>query len=200
MTLGEKLPPAVEQDGRRRPDANRVVQAYRAMATKDELQILREQEHDETHASNIVNGISKLLVQRISQAYSEIKKQAPRDFSPASTIYVNTMLDNLRHSKVTVESSNFASWRKKCEGQGTSRDALKRPPPADDEPAADESPRSRSRRDQPRPHYSGDDSGDESDGSDGSEDDDDSEGLFGKSCSPPRQGEWQETAIDCDDD
>jgi hypothetical protein len=112
MTLGSQLPPAIERDGRRRPDANRVVKAYEAMANAEEREVLHNPQRDDALANTIVKGLTELLVKRVLQSYDECNpSKKPKELSTNSTVYVNTMVDNLRDSRIFVESSSFAAWR-----------------------------------------------------------------------------------------
>ena len=135
-----------------------------------------------------MNGITKLLVARIIEGYGDIGKGAPPRLV-GGVVYFNTMVDNLRDSKLIVESSSFAAWRARA--GSTSASSSKRPASAA-EPAS----RSRPRRDSAfKPVYSdAEESGDESGGESGGESE------LGDPCSPPGAGEVEQLAIDIDED
>lgn len=96
------------------------------MATGEELAILRDPERDEQHASSIINSLTKLLVDRLVQGYQERQARAPPQLA-TGVVYVNTMVDNLRDSKVIVESSNFKQWRQQGGSASGGGESGKRP-------------------------------------------------------------------------
>ena len=205
--LGGVLPPALEADGRRRPDANKVLEAYSAMATGQEKEVLKL---GDVHSSTaIVNRLTSLLVQRIKQAYQQDTEKPVPPLLGKGDIYFNTMVDNLRDSRLKVSSQTFTTWRTSLQSGAAvaqpSASALGKRP-AHDAPADHEQPSQvRPHREmQAQPQYeelsgeSGEESDEESSGESGEESGEESD--YGVPCSPAKAGEWQDTAIDVDYD
>jgi len=58
----------------------------------------------------VINGITSQLVTRIKDQYRSIGKAVPKQFGKGD-IRVNTLIDNIRASKLIVDSQAFAAWR-----------------------------------------------------------------------------------------
>eukprot|EP00966_Prymnesium_polylepis_P275602 6367824-Prymnesium_polylepis.1 len=50
MANNGHLPAGIEQDARRRPDAQKVLNAYNSMASMEEKRVLKDPNHDTLHA------------------------------------------------------------------------------------------------------------------------------------------------------
>ena len=127
--------------------------------------------------------IIKLLIHRIAISFRENGMKVPRDLHKAVDPGFNKIIDNLRSSKLVIDSSNFAAWRKKRENPdfgGSSQQAM-----VEQEPA----PGKRSVR---SVDYAGQDSGQDSseDGSSSSDDRSDGEGE-----GPAEAGNGPEQAV-----
>ena len=59
--------------------------------------------------------IIKLLIHRIAISFRENGMKVPRDLHKAVDPGFNKIIDNLRSSKLVIDSSTFAAWRKKRE-------------------------------------------------------------------------------------
>ena len=123
MELGGNLPPDVERDGRRRPDAEKVLKAYNAMANAEEKRVLTGPGRVQQDAVKIVRHLTTLLINKIQQDFTAMRVDYKRFGS--GSVYVNTMVDNLRLSKVKVDSGLFRSWREVgCEPMGKAHTAV----------------------------------------------------------------------------
>ena len=107
---GGELPPAVSSDSRRRAPTQKVLDVYKAMSTVEERTVLLDPYRDSEHAREIVKGLTKLIVKRILIAYRFYSVSPPPGFETGS-IYVNTLIDNLRDSKLSVEMASLSAWR-----------------------------------------------------------------------------------------
>lgn len=126
MTLGQRLPKALINDDRRKSDALKVLHAYLAMADESEKQILKQDEmvRDQRQANTIVNQLTDLLVKRIRESYREHQQTPPARFGK-DTILFNTMVDNIRRSRLDVGSSTrFTVWRRRLSSAGASSSSL----------------------------------------------------------------------------
>ena len=77
--------------------------------------------------------IIKLLIHRIAISFRENGMKVPRDLHKAVDPGFNKIIDNLRSSKLVIDSSNFAAWRKKRENPdfgGSSQQATVEQEPA----------------------------------------------------------------------
>ena len=124
MELGDKLPPDVARDGRRRPDAQKVLDAYNAMVKPAERTLLLSNSQDQQAASKVVRNLTLLLIRRIQQQYTE-RGVDYKQFGQRS-IFVNTLCDNLRDSKLVIDSGTFRHWRE-VEGGGRSQESSVQP-------------------------------------------------------------------------
>ena len=60
MSLGGRLPLPVERDNRRRPDAQKVLNAYKAMAFPAEMAVLSDQQQNEDHRDSLVKEVCSI--------------------------------------------------------------------------------------------------------------------------------------------
>ena len=56
----------------------------------------------------MVNQLTAMLVKRIQQAYKENSKTMPKNFGKGA-IEINTLVSNLRDSRVSVEASKYSA-------------------------------------------------------------------------------------------
>ena len=169
MKAGYKVPIFKNDErGKRRSDATTVAKAYYAMATaEDRNLLLNYKQSDEQEASKRISQLTKLLVQRIKEAYVAKGEDPPKRFGQG-IIMINTMVDNLRKSGLVVCANAFATWRAQPRGssQGSSNSAPMAMRAASNAPDKVSSPR-KSPREPARPAYAeGDGSGSSDEGED----------------------------------
>ena len=88
---------------------------YHAPADHLERQILsstseESRTRDGDHHTTVVNAVTSRLVACIKDAYRSNKIKMPTRFGQGA-IGVNTLTDNIRDSKLIVDSQGFAAWR-----------------------------------------------------------------------------------------
>jgi hypothetical protein len=109
-----RLPLAVSRDDRRRADAQKVLDAYIAMASRPEMDIIRDPKSDRLYVNQIVNSLTRLIVKNTRSAsiptYGCLGVPAPKMLGTSTAVF-NTICDNLRKSKTIVDSSAFSAWR-----------------------------------------------------------------------------------------
>ena len=87
------------------------------MMAPDEAKLL-ETESSMLVIAPLINTITSRLVARIKDQYLSISKKAPKRFGK-DEVGVNTLTDNLRASRLIIDSQAFAVWRGRG-GQGSS--------------------------------------------------------------------------------
>ena len=109
--------PANLSDERRRPEAEGVFTALKAMCNSEEKSMLMMKGRDagqQAHAVSIATAIVQHLVQRILRAYADKADRKGPGRLPQTVInkvLVNTLDRHLKQSGLNVSSSAFASWR-----------------------------------------------------------------------------------------
>jgi hypothetical protein len=135
------------RNSRRTSDARLVLSAYKAMATEEERKLLIANP-DKGTAQRIARDVGKLLMARIVESYREQEIEAPPRFLSSSFLF-QTAVDQLKRSKVVVDSLAFRQWRKQHASSSSSGEASssssgeKRAAP---EPAAEAAPLRKSPR------------------------------------------------------
>ena len=114
MALGGFFPPSVAADSRRKTDAQRVLSAYSSMATKTELDLLKDPESDAEQSRLLVRRLTQLLITRIKASYLACRSGVPSTFG-SGHFYFNTAIDNLRDSKLVIDRGLFQVWRKRVD-------------------------------------------------------------------------------------
>lgn len=112
-TVGGGHVPALEE-ARRKPEADGVLKALKAMCTAEEVQVLCMRDPDpaqQAHAVSIAGAVVKLLVQRLLKEYARTNNSKKAGRLATGTVLVNTLDRHLKQSGLNVSSSAFASWR-----------------------------------------------------------------------------------------
>jgi len=166
MKAGYKVP-IFKNDARskRRSDATNVVKAYYSMATEEDRNLLlNHKQSDEQEVSKRISQLTKLLVQRIKEAYVAKGEEPPKRFGQG-IILINTMVDNLRNSGLVVCANAFAAWRARPQGssQGSSNSAPKRAATSEPDENSPKSPRKSPRELAHRTYAEGDGSSSDDD-------------------------------------
>ena len=104
-------------DDKRRSECAKVLSAFKAMMMPEEADLLATETSMQAIAPTI-NAITCRLVTRIKEQYGSISKPVPKRFGKGE-VKVNTLIDNIRDSKLIVDSQAFAAWRARG-GQGSS--------------------------------------------------------------------------------
>ncbi len=133
--------PFIKDDSKnkRRCDAKKVLAAYVAMTLPEEYAVLANTPRQMTICGPMVTQLTSLIVAIIKHSYSANKIACPKEFGNGGTVKVNTLVANLRDSKIIIDSNNFRRWRaaRNSAGAGSSTGVGERRE-AEDEP--DESP------------------------------------------------------------
>ena len=107
-------------DDKRRCDCAKVLSAYKAMMTPEEARLLAI-ESSMAVVAPMINNITSQLVARIKEQYVSSSKKVPKRLGKGD-ILVNTLIDNIRESKLIVDSQAFAVWRTRGSQGSSSQD------------------------------------------------------------------------------
>ena len=103
------LPTNLTND-RRRSEGKRVLAAYKAMATPEEMEAVLRRPRDEGAAKTTARKLGQLLIKRFQAAYRDAQKPQPkRCFS--GSLLVNSVVEHLTKSKLRIDSMQFLQWR-----------------------------------------------------------------------------------------
>jgi hypothetical protein len=130
---------------KRKSDAKKVLDAYVAMTLPDELKVLTSKPRQMVLCGPMVSQLTSLIVAIIKHAYSANRIVCPKQFGKGD-VKINTLVANLRDSKIIVESGYFRRWRaeRNSPGAAGSSNGVGERRVAEDEP--DESPARKSPR------------------------------------------------------
>jgi hypothetical protein len=101
-------------DARRKPEAERVLTALKAMTGREEMQVLVMTERDKTqqaHAVSLSEAVVEHLRRRLLREYADKQDTKTPGRLATDQIKVNTLDKHLLSSKLNVSSSAFAAWR-----------------------------------------------------------------------------------------
>ena len=132
--------PFIKDDdkGKRRCDAKKVLAAYVAMTLPEEHALLTSTPRQMTICGPVVTQLTSLIVAIIKHSYTANRIVCPKEFGKGgAAVKVNTLVANLRDSKIIIESGFFRRWRaqRNSPGGGSSSGVGERRA-AEDEPDA----------------------------------------------------------------
>ena len=95
---------------RRRSEGKRVLAAYKAMATPEEMEAVLRRPRDEGAAQTTARKLGQLLIKRFKAAYRDEQKPQPKR-SLSGSLLVNSVVEHLTKSKLRIDSMQFLQWR-----------------------------------------------------------------------------------------
>jgi hypothetical protein len=111
---------ADDPDGKRKSEGLKVLEIYNAMAFADEKQELMAKDGDSGPTelqAGIIKKLTNLLIKRICEVWGSGK---PKHFGKQS-VYVSTLVNAIRQSRIVVSASAFAAWRRGGDASGGKR-------------------------------------------------------------------------------